>query len=132
MKFPSIKASKKKPRAKVIEWEERKGARGTRYVPVEVTPKASKSQRRLRQDTGRTENIEAALHKTTPPSMDIDETFWVEEPVMSEKKRVSSPAYPSSTIFNISLSPKPPTLRSLLLGLAPTCVASSILRVFLR
>jgi hypothetical protein len=114
MKRQSIKASKnsqKKP--KVIEWEERKNARGTRFIPVDVTRRASttrqtriKTRGKLRgQDTGTIENNEATLHESTPASMDIDETPWMEGPAAPEKKRrVSKPALFSSMVSDISQS----------------------------
>ncbi|KAH9167425.1 hypothetical protein EDB89DRAFT_1910024 [Lactarius sanguifluus] len=33
------------------------------------------------------DNHEAILHETDPPSMDVDKTFWIEEPVIPEQKR---------------------------------------------
>ncbi|KAH9015838.1 hypothetical protein EDB85DRAFT_1892397 [Lactarius pseudohatsudake] len=85
-----IKASKvfqRKSKAKIIDWVSRKGSRGTRNIPVEVS--TSTNLLIPRKDAGGREidNHEAILHETDPPSMDIDETFWIEEPVIPEPKR---------------------------------------------
>jgi hypothetical protein len=87
------KISKTRSKAKFIEWETREHSRGTRDIAVEVS--ASKGKRMPRQITGRVEDSQAILHEATLPSMDVDETFWTEEPVMDQQKRVSSPACPS-------------------------------------
>jgi len=102
-----IKASKafqRKSKAKIIDWVSRKGSRGTRHIPVEVS--TSTNLLMPRRDAGGSDmdNHKENLHETDPPSMDVDETFWIEEPVIPEQKRVSSPARPSSTVFDISQS----------------------------
>src|ERR1700677_723808 len=89
-----IKASKllqRKSKAKVIEWVAREHSRGTRYIPVEV--KTSKNLQTPARDTvemevddHRAESQEASL-----PSMDVDETFWIEEPDAPEQRRVRWP-----------------------------------------
>jgi hypothetical protein len=112
-----IKASKvlkNRSKAKAMEWVIREHSRGTRDIAVEAS--TSKGKRTPRQITGEVENAEAVvLHETAPPSMDIDETFWTEEPVMDKRKRVSSPACSSSwMVFYRSLSPSP--LRNSFLG----------------
>jgi hypothetical protein len=94
-----IKASnvlKSRSRAKAMEWVTQEHSRGTRDIAVEV--RASKGKRTLapRQITGGIENTEAILHENALPAMDVDETFWAEEPVTDQRKRVSSPAWPSS------------------------------------
>ncbi|KAH9048382.1 hypothetical protein EDB84DRAFT_1434385 [Lactarius hengduanensis] len=85
-----IKASKvfqRKSKAKIIDWVSRKGSRGTRNIPVEVS--TSTNLPIPRKDAGGREidNHEAILHETDPPSMDVDKTFWIEEPVIPEPKR---------------------------------------------
>jgi hypothetical protein len=119
-----IKASKiSKTRSnnpKFIDWVTREHSRGTRDVAVEVS--APKGKRVRRQIAGGIKNNQAILHETTGtlPSMDVDETFWTEEPVMDQPKRVSSSTCPSWIIFYKSLSPSAPTLRNLFLEWAPT------------
>jgi hypothetical protein len=132
MKRDTINASKllkKKSKATLIEWVPRKGGRANRFVEVEVgaSTKASTSRQMRRKRAGSIENNAAIPHAS---SMDIDETLWIEEPVIPEKKRVSSPTCPPSTVFDIYLSLSAPTSRNSFLRLAPTCVASSTLRVF--
>jgi hypothetical protein len=92
-----IKTSKvlqRKSKAKVIEWVTEKRSRGTRNIPVEVS--TSRNLPMPRRDAGRMEidNHEAIFHETDPASMDVDETFWIEEPVIPEQKRVRSPMNP--------------------------------------
>ena len=89
-----IKASKlfeRKSKAKVIEWVAHKRSRGTRYVPVEVS--TSKNPHTPRRDTAKMEidPSEAVSHEDYLPSMDVDETFSIEEPDIPEQQRVSSP-----------------------------------------
>jgi hypothetical protein len=91
-----IKASKiiqRKSKATVVEWETRKQAQGIRHIPVEVN--TSTPWQTSRKDAVRMEmdNLEETLHEMGPP-MDIDETSWIDEPVISEQKRVSSPMCP--------------------------------------
>jgi hypothetical protein len=112
------KISKTRSNAKFIDWVTREHSRGTRDVAVEVSAPKGKSARR--KIAGGMENNQAILHETTLPSMDVDETFWTEEPVMDQQKRVSSPACPSWIIFYKSLSPSAPTLRNLFPEWAPT------------
>jgi hypothetical protein len=92
-----IKASKviqRKSKAKVIEWVTENRSRGTRNIPVEVS--ISRNLPKPRRDAGRmeTNDYEAIFHETDPASMDVDETFWTEEPVIPEKKRVRLPIIP--------------------------------------
>ena len=92
MTSKSIKASKvfqKRSKAKVIEWVPWKHSQGTWYTPVEVS--TSSSQQTPRQDTVimETDNNEDILHENNPPSMDVNETFWIDEPVIPEQWRVS-------------------------------------------
>jgi hypothetical protein len=91
----SSKVLKSKSKAKAIDWVTREYSRGTRDIAVEVS--TSKGKRTPRQITGGIENgePEAILNETILPSMDLDETFWTEEPVTDQPKRVSSPACPS-------------------------------------
>jgi hypothetical protein len=131
MALKGVKASKvfqKKSKAKVIEWVTREHSRGTRYIPVDVS--TSTSQQTQGRDTVRMEidNHEAVLHEADLPSMDVDGSFWIEEPVIPEQRRVSSPTCPFSTICDKALSLNAPSWKSLFLELAPTCIASSVLR----
>jgi hypothetical protein len=112
-----IKASqllKNRSKPKTIEWVTRKYSRGTRDIPVEVS--TSKGKRTRRKTTEGIENCEAILQETTLPSMDIDETFWTEDPVVDQPKRVSSPACPSWMVFYKYLSPSAPTWKNSFLG----------------
>jgi hypothetical protein len=89
-----IKASKlfeRKSKAKVIEWVPQKRSRGTRYVPVELS--TSKNPHTQRRDTAKMEidPYEAVSHEDYLQSMDVDETFSIEEPDIPEQPRVSSP-----------------------------------------
>jgi hypothetical protein len=86
------KISKTRSKAKFFEWETREHSRGITDIAVEVS--TSKGKRTPRQIAGGVEDTaEAILHETTLPSMDVDETFWIEEPVMDQRKRVSSPVH---------------------------------------
>lgn len=103
-----IKASKvfqRKSKAKVIEWVTREHSRGTRYIPVDVS--TSTSQQTQGRDAAGMEidKHEALLHEADPPSMDVDETPWMQEPVIPEQRRVSSPTRPSSTVCDMLLVP---------------------------
>jgi len=116
-----------KSTARVIEWEPKVHSRGMRYVPVEVgdaesQPRPKKKARR-RPRTG----------ETPPQPMDVDETFWVDEPVMpSSEKKVRQPACLSlANLTNLS-SPSTHTSKNLFQKLALTYTASSILRAFRR
>ncbi|KAH9013953.1 hypothetical protein EDB85DRAFT_1899444 [Lactarius pseudohatsudake] len=85
-----IKASKafqRKSKAKIIDWVPRKGSRGTRHIPVEVSTSTNLPMPRRDAGGRDIDNHEAILHETDPPSMDVDETFWIEEPVIPEQKR---------------------------------------------
>ena len=89
-----IKASKlfeRKSKAKVIEWVAHKRSRGTQYVLVEVS--TSKNPHTPRRDTAKMEidPSEAVSHEDYFPSMDVNETFSIEEPDIPEPQRVSSP-----------------------------------------
>ena len=72
--------------------------RRIRDVPVEVSD--MESQPKPRKKPGRqlaVENNDLLQGETAPQPMDVDETFWVEEPVTgSSKKKVRQFAYPSS------------------------------------
>jgi hypothetical protein len=82
-----------KSKAKVIEWESRAYSRGVRDVPVEVSAAASQPMPRKR--ACREPRAESAIelpHETAFQPMDIDETFWTEEPVMpAGEKKVRQP-----------------------------------------
>jgi hypothetical protein len=111
MKLDNVKASKilgKKSKARLVDWVPRESSRGTRYVQVEL--KASKIQPAPTRASSRIESDESRLHTpSAAPSMDVDEAFWTEEPVLPKKKRASLPASPSSTIFDVFLSHSAPT-----------------------
>ena len=84
---------RKNTMARVIEWEPKVYSQGIRDVPVEVSTAASQSRpRKKARRRRRAENNDKLQGETpgeTPPHpMDVDETFWVDEPVMpsSEKK----------------------------------------------
>jgi hypothetical protein len=125
------KVSKRKSKPKVIEWVTRTHSRGTRDIAVEVTQATTSKGKTPKQNDRGIENSEVIQHEATLPSMDVDETFWTEEPVTDEQKRVSSPICPSSpAVFDRSLSPRTLTLKNLFLGLINTWNASSIMRVF--
>ena len=98
---------KARSKAKVIEWEAREHSRGTRDVPVEVSAVAS--QRKPRGETGRwarAENNDPLQGEAAPQPMDVDETFWVEEPVMhTTEKRVRQPSCTSLTNLTHILHP---------------------------
>jgi hypothetical protein len=96
-----------KTRAKLVEWEARETYRGIRDVPVVVSSRArqpkprEKASRRPRAEKNNSLQGEAALQL-----MDVDETFWAEDPVMpASKKRVRLHACPSST--NLTYFPVP-------------------------
>jgi hypothetical protein len=97
----TIKASthrQAKSRSKVIEWKSRELSRGIKDVPVEVSAMASKPK--PRKNAGRwprAETNDPLQGETASQSMEVDETFWVEEPVMrTREKRVSQSVCPSS------------------------------------
>ncbi len=107
---------RRKPKAKVIEWETQVHSRGIRDVPVEVS--ASGSQPRPRKTASRrprAQNDDMLQGETVPQPMDVDETFWVEEPKS-----------------HISPSLSTPTLKNLSPRLTPTYAAYSIMRAFRR
>jgi hypothetical protein len=86
-----IKASKilqRKSKAKVIEWVAWERSWGTRYTLVEV--KTSKNQQTTARDAAEMEvdDYQAELHEASLPSMDVDETFWIEEPDAHEQRSV--------------------------------------------
>jgi hypothetical protein len=89
-----IKASNlfgRRSKVKVIEYVARERARGTRYVPVEI--KTSKNRQSAARDTVKMEvdgNQEVSQEASLPSTyMDVDETFWLEEPDTCEQRRVS-------------------------------------------
>jgi len=83
-----------KSKARVIEWETRAHSRGIRDVPVQVRATASQPRPRQKASRGeRAQNNDALQGETAPQSMDVDETFWAEEPAMpTDEKRVRQPA----------------------------------------
>lgn len=100
-----IKASKvlkDRFKAKAVNWITQDHSRGTRDIPVKVRTKKQKTTQR--QNTGGIESAEEILHGTNLPSMDVDETFWTEEPDIGQQKRVSSPASPPWVVFYESFS----------------------------
>jgi len=129
----AAKVRKDKSKAKVIEWQAQVHSRGVRDVPVEVT--AAGSQPKQREKAGkrpRAEKNDTLPSETALQPMDVDETFWVEEPVMpTAEKRVRQPPCPSSMSLTF-LSPSTLILRNLSPRSALTYPASLILRAFQR
>jgi hypothetical protein len=74
-------------------------SRGIRDVPVEVGAMASQQKsRKGAAGRPRAEINDTSQGETVPQSMDVDETFFAEEPVMpASEKKVRLPACPSST-----------------------------------
>ena len=103
----AVNLSKSKSTAKVIDWEARVYSRGIRDVPVEVRATASQAKQRKRAGKRpRAENNDTLPSETASRPMDVDEAFWVEEPVMpTSKKRVRRPPCPSS--MNLTYLPVP-------------------------
>jgi hypothetical protein len=104
---PSLRRVKK---AKLVELVPQENYRGTRYVPVEVSDMASppkprkRASRQPRAERNDTLQHETPQHETPPQPMDIDETFWTEEPVMpTSEKKVRRPA--SSSSMNLTYPP---------------------------
>ena len=134
----SVKAAdiyQKKTKAKVIDWEPRKHSRGVRDVPVEVIATASQTRPRKKASRRpRAQNNDTLQGEAAPQPMDIDETFWAEEPVMAAgQKRVSQPACPSLVyVPHISLSLSMHTLKNSSPKLALICAAFSTLRASRR
>ena len=131
-----LKPRRRRSKAKVVEWETRVYSRGIRDVPVDVTAMASRPK--PRKGAGRqprAESNDALQGENAPQSMDVDETFWTEEPVTdmpTSEKRVRQPSCPSTTLnephtFPISSTP---TLKNLLPRLVLTYAASSTPRAF--
>ena len=110
----------RKSKAKVIEWVPRERSRGTRYFPVNVSTSAGRQTER--RDTARMEidDHEAVLYEVDPPSMDVDETLWIDEPVIPEQRSVSPTTFSSSTACDMALCPSVPSWKIFFLGLAPT------------
>jgi len=103
---------RRKSKAKAIEWEPRVYSRGIRDVPVEVISTAHQPRSR-EKGTRRpsAENDNTLQGEAAPHPMDVDETFWVEEPVMpTSEKRVRQPAYPF--LANLTYLPVPAHLHS--------------------
>jgi hypothetical protein len=99
-KCDTVKAAnlrRTKSKAKVIEWESREYSRGIRDVPVEVVDLKSRPKPRKKASRRPRAEKNAALRgETAPQPMDVDETFWVEEPVMpTSKKKVRLPPRPT-------------------------------------
>jgi hypothetical protein len=87
---------RRKSKAKAIEWEPRMYSRGIRDVPVEVISTAHQSRLKkkgTRQPSAENDNM--LQGEAAPHPMDVDETFWAEEPVVpTSEKRVRQPAPP--------------------------------------
>ena len=82
-------------------------SQGIRDVPVEVSATPSQPKRRKKSSRQpRAENKDALQGENTPKSMDVDETFWPEEPVTpASEKKVRQLVYSSST--NLTCPPVP-------------------------
>jgi hypothetical protein len=123
MGIKGIKTSQvlgRKSMAKVVEWKAWELAHGTKYLEVEVgTSKNLKGVKRPVQDTARMET-DAVSQEENPPSMDVDEAFWIDEPDVPMQKRVRFSTCPSSIPFNVAPSPSIHTWKSLFQGLTPT------------
>lgn len=95
-KFGTVKAANlrwAKSKAKVIEWKPQAHSRGVRDVPVEVSAAASRPMPREKVSRQpRAERANGLPNETAPQLMDVDETFWMEEPVLpTGRKRVRLP-----------------------------------------
>jgi hypothetical protein len=104
IKAKNLRRSKSK--AKLVEWETRVYSRGIRDVPVEV--RAVESQPKPRKRAGRrprAENNDTLQGENAFQSMDIEETFWTEDPVMpASEKKVRRLAFPFSKILTCYIS----------------------------
>jgi len=92
----AAKPGKAKLKSRVIEWEERSYSRGVRDIPVDVTSMArQRKPRKATKRQPRADNDDTFQGETAPQPMDIDETFWAEEPGISAgEKKVRQPACP--------------------------------------
>ena len=116
MGIKGIKTSqvlRRKSRAKVVEWKARELTHGTKYVQVEVG--TSKNPKRVKRPVRNAVRMEtdAVLQEVDPPSMDVDKTFWIDEPDVPTQKRVHFSICPSSIPFNVAPSPGIHTWKSL-------------------
>lgn len=115
-------------KAKAVNWESKRKHRGIRDIPVEVaTSKGKTLPKKFLKGRG---NSKAILPENTLPSMDIDETLWMDEVVTDKPKTVSFPRYPSWVIFHKLLSPSANTWKNLFQRQTAICNASLITRVF--
>jgi hypothetical protein len=94
IKVPNRRAKK----AKLVEWVPRPYAGGIRDVPVKVRNMASPPKPRKRASRrSRAACNDTLQHETPSQPMDVDETFWAEEPVIpTNEKKVRQTAYSSS------------------------------------
>ena len=97
LKGVKAKRSKTRSRVKVMEWVSKETSWGTRDIAVEV--RTSRGKRSRRQTSEGVENSKAILDETAHPSMDVDETFWTEEPATDEQKKVSFSRRPSDSFL---------------------------------
>jgi hypothetical protein len=91
-----IKASRlfqRKSKAKAVELVPRVRSRRATHIQVEVG--TSNTQQAQGRDIASMEldSHDSVLHKAGPEPMEIDESFWIEEPDVPEQRRVSSPIY---------------------------------------
>ncbi len=77
--------------AKFVDWVTKQYSRGSRDIEVEVSPPKRKKTQRYSNGEEDNSKMVTASHEDPLPSVDIDETFWTEEPVIEEEKRVSIP-----------------------------------------
>jgi len=104
----AVNLCRAKSKAKVVEWETRVHSQGVRDVPVEVS--AMESRSKPRKGAGRrprAESNDVLQGESAPQSMDVNKTFWEEEPVTgmpTSEKRVRQPACPSSTNLTYCIS----------------------------
>ena len=84
-----------KSKAKVVEWKPQNYSQGIRYIPVEVS--AATSQMRTRESASerpRAETNDIPQGETASQPMDVDETFWADDPVIpNSERRVRRPSY---------------------------------------
>ena len=136
VKAANISRKKLKSKAKLIEWEARVHSRGIRDVPVEVSTMESRPKPRRKAGRQLKEESHGTLQgETAPQPIDVDETFWVEEPAIpAAEKRVRQLACPSPALPEQAshISHSTPTLKNLSPRLARTYAASSNLRAFRR
>ncbi len=87
----AAKLAKRRGQAKVVEWVTKEYSRGSRDIQVEVTPPKKKKAQRYSNGEKDNSKTASASHEDPLPSMNVDETFWIGEPVIEEEKCSSAP-----------------------------------------